>query len=83
VDSSDVSVCVHLVGGVWGLFAPGLLGAPSGYGKSYAGITIIFLLHFYFLFFHSQLRLFPCLLFSSVGKVQCKIANLDFTYVHY
>ena len=41
VDSSDAAVCVHLVGGVWGLLAPGLLGAPSGYGKTYAGILII------------------------------------------
>lgn len=79
MDSSDVAVCVHLVGGVWGLLAPGLLGAPSGYGKSYAGITIIscivLLLRIYFVFLHSQLRLFPCLYFSGVSKVQCKIAD--------
>jgi ammonia channel protein AmtB len=77
VDSSDVAVCVHLVGGVWGLLAPGFLGAPSGYGKSYAGITIIscILISYLFDYLHSQLDLFPSLLFFGVSKVQYEVAN--------
>ena len=58
VDSSDVAVCVHLVGGVWGLLAPGFLAAPSGYGKSYAGMRISIFL------FHSQLLVFLQLCYS-------------------
>ena len=62
VDSSDVAVSVHLVGGVWGLLAPGLLGTPSGYGKSYAGTAMIFTLLF-----------FSCLL-----SFLCSIFGLDY-----
>lgn len=37
MDPGETAVSVHLIAGVWGLLAPGLLASEAGYAMSVAG----------------------------------------------
>jgi ammonia channel protein AmtB len=37
IDAGEMAVSVHLVGGAWGVLAPGLLASQVGYESTYAG----------------------------------------------